>query len=101
MARTATALTAAAVKNAKAGRDGDGNGLYLLVRPNGAKFWLFRYTPPGGKMREMGLGRAGYADGEVPLADARERAGELFKQVRAGGQPPRGDPVSLLVHGCL
>ena len=95
MARTATALTAAAVKTAKTGRYGDGNGLYLLVRPNGAKFWLFRYTPQGGKMREMGLGPAGYADGEVPLANARERAGELFKRVRAGIDPLTARAVEI------
>ena len=95
MARKATAMTAAAVKAAKPGRYGDGNGLYLLVRPNGGKFWLFRYTPQGGKMREMGLGRAGYADGEVPLADAREQAGELFKQVRAGIDPLNARVVAI------
>ena len=87
MARRAAGLTAAAVKAAKPGRYGDGNGLYLLVRPAGGKFWLFRYTPQGAKMREMGLGRAGYSDGEVPLADAREVAGQLIKQVRAGIDP--------------
>ena len=87
MARKSAGLTAAAVKSAKPGRYGDGNGLYLLVRSADSKFWVFRYTPAGGKMREMGLGRAGYGDGEIPLADAREHAGALYKQVRAGIDP--------------
>jgi integrase len=87
MARRAAGLTAAAVKTAKPGRYGDGNGLYLLVRSAEARFWVFRYTLRGQKMREMGLGPAGYGDGEVPLADARELAGELIKQVRAGIDP--------------
>ncbi len=87
MARKAAGLTAAAVKTAKPGRYGDGNGLYLLVRSADSKFWVFRYTPAGGKMREMGLGRAGYGDGEIPLVDAREHAGALYKQVRAGIDP--------------
>lgn len=87
MARRAVGLTAAAVKAAKPGRYGDGNGLYLLVRSAQARFWVFRYTLRGQKMREMGLGRAGYSDGEVPLTDARELAGQLIKQVRAGVDP--------------
>ncbi len=88
MPRRAAGLTAIKVdKPKKPGRFGDGNGLYLLVRPDFTKFWLFRYTPPGGKMREMGLGRAGNARGEVKLADARERAAGLYAQVRAGIDP--------------
>lgn len=36
---------------------GDGNRLFLLVRPNGAKSWLFIYTAPNGKRAKMTLGR--------------------------------------------
>jgi integrase len=87
MARTAAGLTAADVKSAQQGRRGDGGGLYLLTKPDLSRYWLFRYTPRGGKMREMGLGRAGYGDGDVSLAEAREAAGELYKQVRKGIDP--------------
>ena len=88
MPRRAAGLTAVKVdKPKKPGRFGDGSGLYLLVRPDFTKFWLFRYTPSGGKLREMGLGRAGSARGEVKLADARERAAGLYAQVRAGIDP--------------
>jgi integrase len=80
-------LDAATVKTAKPGRYGDGNGLYLLVRTPEARFWAFRYTPRGGKMREMGLGPAGYGKGQVSLAEAREKAGDLIKAVRAGHDP--------------
>ena len=59
MARKAAGLNAAKVRTAKPGRYGDGNGLYLFVRSAEARFWVFRYTPRDGKMREMGLGRAG------------------------------------------
>jgi hypothetical protein len=79
MGRKAAGLTAAAVKAARPGRYGDGGGLYLLVRSEKARFWLFRYTPKGGKMREMGLGPAGYGRGEVPLAEARIAAEILQK----------------------
>ncbi len=42
---------------------------------------------PGAKMREMGLGRAGAGDADVTLAEAREKAAALFKQVRSGVDP--------------
>jgi hypothetical protein len=87
MPRKAAGLSAAAVKSAKPGRYGDGNGLYLLVRSPETRFWVFRYTPRGGKLREMGLGRAGTLPGEVSLAEARVRAGDLHKLVRAGIDP--------------
>jgi integrase len=89
MPRKAAGLTAAKVRTAKPGRYGDGNGLYLLVRGPEARFWLFRYTPPGRKMREMGLGRAD-ADGSkggITLAQARERLAELRRLIRAGTDP--------------
>ena len=39
------------IKNAKTAekdqRLNDGNGLYLLVKPNGAKWWRFDYTIEG------------------------------------------------------
>jgi integrase len=89
MPRKAAGLTAAGVKAAKPGRHGDGNGLYLLVRPTGARFWLFRYTPPGGKLREMGLGPvATDADkAGVTLAAARLKAAELRNMLRDGIDP--------------
>ena len=87
MPHKSNALTAAVVKNAKPGRYGDGNGLYLFVRSPQARFWLFRYTMPGAKMREMGLGRAGAGAADVTLAQARANAAALFKLVRAGTDP--------------
>lgn len=80
-------LTAATVKAAKPGRYGDGNGLYLVVKPTKARFWVFRYTMPGAKMREMGLGRAGADLAAVPLAEARKKAAALTIGVRGGIDP--------------
>ena len=87
MARKAAGLTAAGARTKKPGRYGDGNGLYLYVRSPEARFWLFRYTPRGGKMREMGLGRAGADLAAVPLTEARDKAATLHKLVRAGVDP--------------
>jgi integrase len=86
MPRRAAGLTAAAVeKKRKPGRYGDGNGLYLLVRSEKAKFWLFRYTRDG-RMREMGLGSAA-GRAAVSLADARDKAVDLRRQLRDGRDP--------------
>ena len=87
MPRKAEGLTAARVKTAPPGRYGDGNGLYLLVRTADVRFWVFRYTLRGKKMREMGLGRAGADQAAVTLAEAREKAVALHKMVRAGIDP--------------
>ena len=45
----ASRLTAVAVKNFKAGRHGDGGGLYLEVKPTGRAYWIYRgsYRDPG------------------------------------------------------
>ena len=55
----------------KPGRHRDGDGLILLVRDNGAAFWVLRYML-GGKARELGLGPLRL----VNLAEARQRARE-------------------------
>jgi hypothetical protein len=46
----------------------DGDGLYLVVKPSGAKSWLYRYMVDG-RRRDMGLG----SYPTVSLAEARER----------------------------
>ncbi|UWU20920.1 tyrosine-type recombinase/integrase [Rhizobium sp. CB3060] len=77
------ALSALKVKHLKEpGRYTDGNGLYLVVDPSGAKRWLLRVTIQG-KRSDIGLGSAGL----VSLVEAREKAFEYRKQARAGGDP--------------
>ncbi len=66
------------------GRYADGINLYLQVSPSGAKSWLFMYRFAG-RQREMGLGSA--SAGAVTLHEARERAAETRKQVKAGVDP--------------
>jgi integrase len=85
VARKLTRLTAIGVKTAKPGRYGDGAGLYLLVRSPERRFWIFRYTM-GGRTREAGLGPAAGPD-SVSLADAREKAAALRRQVKSGIDP--------------
>ena len=77
------ALTATKVRQlSKPGRYSDGNGLYLIVDPSGAKRWNLR-TVVHGRRRDMGLGGIKL----VSLAEAREKALYYRKIARDGGDP--------------
>ncbi|WP_412053330.1 Arm DNA-binding domain-containing protein [Pokkaliibacter plantistimulans] len=54
-------------------RELDGNGLYIKVKPSGAKSWELRYKKPDGKWSWVGLG--GYPNVSASLA--RRKASEL------------------------
>ncbi len=77
------ALTSVKVRQSPdQGRYADGNGLYLVVDPSGAKRWLLR-TIIHGRRGDMGLGGVQL----VPLAEAREKAQHYRKIAREGGDP--------------
>lgn len=76
------ALSAQKVKAAIAGRHGDGRGLFLYVKPTGARSWVLRYQVQG-RRRDLGLGA--YPD--VTLAMARERASEARRLIAEGQDP--------------
>lgn len=110
-------LTVAKVRNAKPGFGSsgkpvkrayqDGDGLFLLVSPGGAKSWMLRVQVDG-KRRDIGLGAVD-VDGlgtdafskddarhsDIPLmlrkslslAEAREKAAALRKLAKAGNDP--------------
>lgn len=88
MARVTTPLTATEVRAARPAQKEytlqDGNGLYLLVKPNGAKIWRFNYVRPGDKKRA--LVSFGSLD-DVTLADARKRRDEYRAMVAQGVDP--------------
>lgn len=76
-------LTALAVSKAKEkGLYGDGGGLYLQVSAIGTKSWLLRFRLHG-RRRDMGLG----ALADVTLAEAREKAQDARKMIKAGIDP--------------
>ena len=81
---TMNKLTDASCRKAKGGRHSDGGGLYLNVKPSGAKNWLFTYRWDD-KCPSVGLG--GYP--AVPLAEARRRAGQCREWL---AETPRRDP---------
>jgi hypothetical protein len=80
------ALSDTAIRKAK-GRErpyrlSDGRGLYLLVQPDGARWWRFDFSM-NGKRRTMGLGV--YPD--VELADARKERDRFRKFIARGIDP--------------
>ena len=75
-------LNAQKVKTAGPGRHGDGRGLFLYVKPSGARSWVLRYQMQG-RRRDLGLG----AFPDVTLAMARDRATEARRLIADGGDP--------------
>lgn len=57
-------------------------GLYLLVKPNGAKYWRLKYRFLG-KEKKLSIGV--YPD--ISLADARLKREEARKIIALGGDP--------------
>ena len=80
------ALTATQVKQAKPGEKAykifDEKGLFLIVRPNGSKWWRFKYRIAG-KHREFSLGT--YPD--TTLKAAREKRDEARRLLADGIDP--------------
>lgn len=72
-------LTDKGVKNASAGRHGDGDGLQLVVSASGRRKWILRYQLAGTR-RDMGLG----SYPAVSLAQARVAAADARKLVMQG-----------------
>jgi integrase len=102
-------LTKKLVDNHGAGRHGDGNGLYLVVDPSGARRWVVRVVVKGQKNKkgaplrtDFGLGGANI----VTLNQARERALDYRRMAKQGLTPrlsasrevPTFEEVAQLVH---
>lgn len=94
-------LTVLGVRSARPGRHCDGLGLYLVVKPSGARSWLLRIQQRG-KRRDIGLGgvdltpRATHARIHdldllrcrvLSLAQARDKCAILRKLARSGLDP--------------
>jgi len=102
-------LTKKLVENLSAGRHGDGNGLYLVVDPSGARRWIVRVVVKGQKNKkgaplrtDFGLGGANI----VTLYQARDRALEYRRMAKQGLNPrfnvqqkvPTFEEVARQVH---
>ncbi|MBE9639769.1 tyrosine-type recombinase/integrase [Salipiger pacificus] len=102
-------LTKKLVENLGPGRHGDGNGLYLVVDPSGARRWIVRVVVKGQKNRKGGPLRTDFGLGSaelVPLNQARERALEYRRMAKQGLNPrfnarkeaPTFEEVAQQVH---
>lgn len=109
MAHISGRLTKALVKAKEPGRHADGNGLYLVVDPSGARRWVVRVTVKGQKNRQGKPLRTDFGLGGtdlVSLDEARVRALEYRKLARAGLHPkfhgvkdiPNFEEVARQVH---
>lgn len=83
-------LTKNLVRTLGSGRHGDGNGLYLVVDPSGARRWIVRVTVKGQRNKQgkplrtdFGLGGADI----VTLNQARDRALEYRRMAKQGINP--------------
>ena len=85
--RVANKLSPGKIDGLLDGNHGDGNGLSLLITDSGQRrSWVYRFTSPViGKVREMGLGRAGA--GGVSLAEARKERDRLRTEIKGGVDP--------------
>lgn len=89
-------LSVRKIAHAQPGRHSDGNGLYLLAKPSGAKSWVLR-VQHNGRRQDFGLGSAitGLIDVDLPvekrrsltLAQAREKARIGRELAKAGINP--------------
>jgi integrase len=91
-------LTKKLVENLGAGRHGDGNGLYLVVDPSGARRWIVRVVVKGAKNKkgaplrtDFGLGGADI----VTINQARERALEYRRMAKQGLNPRFAQQVHI------
>lgn len=64
----------------------DGRGLFLLVHSNGSKYWRMNYRFQG-KQKTIALGVFGKGKDFVSLAEARDKAQEIRKQIKDGIDP--------------
>lgn len=80
-----TGLRDAEVKSLGVGTHGDGDGLYLIVQPNGRRSWIFRYQL-NKRRRDMGLG-------SYPLVSLKEA--RLARNAARAAIAQGIDPIDL------
>jgi hypothetical protein len=84
-------LKKSSIEALKAGKHGDGGGLYLIVESSGSRRWIVRLTIKGQKNKRGGPLRTDFGLGSaklVTLDEAREKALE-FRQMAIRGLNPR------------
>ncbi|GAB3768323.1 site-specific integrase [Ramlibacter monticola] len=82
-------LTVKQIQNAGEGDHSDGGGLLLRIR-GASSAWVFRFTAPSGRRREMGLGvahRSSAAQAGESITAARRQTHEARELLRQGSDP--------------
>src|SRR5690242_19806986 len=96
MGTAALPLTDAAIRSAEVREEEyklfDSGGLFLLVRPTGARYWRMKYRFAG---REKKLSFGVYP--EVSLKEARQRCEHARKDLRDGLDPGVKKKISKIV----
>ena len=86
MPRIANALTVSAIRNAKntakSVKLSDGGGMYLLLKPDGSRYWRLDYRFDG-KRKTLAIG----VYPEVSLSDARARRSAARELLELGIDP--------------
>jgi integrase len=82
MARLIQQLTEAKIRTLTAGLHHDGAGLYLQIKPGGARSWIYRFRL-NARTRDMGIGSLA----DVGLVRAREKAAAARTLVAQGIDP--------------
>src|SRR6516165_6545575 len=82
MARLIQQLTEAKIRTLTVGLHHDGAGLYLQIKPGGARSWIYRFRL-NGRTRDMGLG----ALADVSLVKARDKTSAARVLVDDGIDP--------------
>jgi len=73
-------------------KESDGRGMYLLVHPNGSKYWKLKYRI-NGKEKTLSIGL--YP--EVSLLEAREATNEAKKKIKEGTDPSQEKQLQKLL----
>ena len=73
-------------------KESDGRGMYLLVHPNGSKYWKLKYRI-NGKEKTLSFGL--YP--EISLSEAREATNEAKKKIKEGIDPSQEKQLQKLL----
>ncbi|AOR59618.1 Arm DNA-binding domain-containing protein [Pectobacterium parmentieri] len=74
----------------------DGEGMHLMVHPNGSKYWRLQYRFAG-KQKTLALG----VYPEITLSEARQRRDEAKRQIATGTDPSEQKKVDKQLRQTL
>ncbi len=74
----------------------DGEGMHLMVHPNGSKYWRLQYRFDG-KQKTLALG----VYPEITLSEARQRRDEAKRQIATGTDPSEQKKVDKQLRQTL